>query len=248
MAAQGTATVTSPNGQFTSPFSPTGGWADLMDPMKLLQEGGNVLNQAGAIGGPMTKTGSGGSPWNPDPTKYSSDPATGAPSPFTVQGNTPAAPLPKVGGMANDPTASAFYKMLQGDLQGASMPVTPDDPTISAQTTAFANAQTRGAKDILTQAAEKGGPYANMDAATLSAAEKAGANTASYQAGLMSDERNARRSEIQNLLSTGSSFLNAQQSAALQEELAQLDLQERAYEFGQNQDYLYSPFASNASA
>ncbi len=146
-----------------------------------------------------------------------------------------------------DPRASAFFDTLMGRLDAVPN-VDPNDPTIKAETDAFSANRTRSNRDYLSAAAEKGGTGANTDAIARSLAESGGQATGAFQAGLMDQERQARRGQIQNILSLGSSYLTAEQSLALQKELHDMDLSQRAYEFDTNSAFNTSPFAAGASA
>ncbi len=143
----------------------------------------------------------------------------------------------------SDPRASAFYDMLMSRLGGINENPGADDPIIKKQTDNYAANAERASRSYLTAAAERGGSTANTDAAARSLAEKAGQATAGFGAQLAGDERNQRRQQIQQILSTGAQFLPQQQQMALQQELHNLDLQQRAYEFDSNDSYRYSPFA-----
>jgi hypothetical protein len=155
------------------------------------------------------------------------------------------ASMPNIAGLQNSPEAQKLFQTLMGKAT-ASPDVDPNDPIIKAQTEAYGANATRGARDFMTMAAERGGPYQSQDAAERSALEKAAQSTAGFGAQLMSDERAARRQDIQQALGMGSQFLTAQQSQALQEELDKLNLQERGYEFDTNAAYNQSPFAPGA--
>lgn len=154
---------------------------------------------------------------------------------------------PRIAGIPNDPKSSAFFDLLMGKARGSAN-VDPNDPIIKAQTDAFRANASRGAKDIMALSAERGGPYQDQSAVQRSALEHAAQSTAGYSAQLSSDERAARRQDINQALSTGAQFLTAQQAQQLQEELDRLNLQERSYEFDSNDAYRYSPFAPGAVA
>lgn len=178
---------------------------------------------------------------------------------FAKTGQGANAQLPGTGGFTNpvnrpsgsaglaNPEASAFFKTLQGRI-GAGVNVDPNDPIIKAQTEAYNADSTRAGRDVLTAAAERGGPTANLTAANMSVAENAAQNQAGFAANLMSQERQARRADIQQALSLGASFLSTEQQQQLQAQLDEMNMQERAYEFDTNQAYLESPFAPGAGA
>ena len=78
-------------------------------------------------------------------------------------------------------------------------------------------------KNYLSGAAERGGQNANLDAEARSASEKAGQNTAGFQAQLMQQELSSRRAEIQQALQGAQGLLTAEQAMKLQDELAHLN-------------------------
>lgn len=158
------------------------------------------------------------------------------------------------------------YKSLLAQLTGISTGTTPEnsnpnlqidprtDPIIKPQVEAYDAAQQRSQSRYLSSMAEKAGANGNIGAETRHAAEAGGQATAQYQAGLAQQELGARRTEIQNALSGRAGLVTAQQQMQLQEELKRIDmveqqyqwdsgLAEKAYEFGQTQDYLNSPLA-----
>ena len=123
---------------------------------------------------------------------------------------------------------TALEQQMINNLSTAENPVTANDPIIKAQTDAFNAQQQQAARNYQTQAAESGGPDANLSAVARSQAEQVGQNTSGMEATLMGNEVNARRSEIENLLSQQSGLLTSEQSMQLQEELAQLNLANNA--------------------
>lgn len=166
-------------------------------------------------------------------------------TPAAASGQPPAVKVSPTG--LDDPNASAFFKMLQGRI-GQSLAVDPNDPVIAKQSEAFNAQNTRAGRDVLTAAAERGGPTANLTAANMSVAENSAQQQSGFLANLMGQERQARRGDIQQALSLGASFLSDEQKQKLQAELDQMNLQERSYEFDTNQAYLESPFAPGAGA
>jgi hypothetical protein len=138
--------------------------------------------------------------------------------------------------------ANDLYSLLRARA-GQSLTVDPNDPVIKAQTDAFRAEQTRAARNIMAEQAEKGGVNANEDANQRSAIEKAAQNTAGFQGTLMANEVAARRAEIQAALQGQQGVLTAQQQMALQQELANLDVKLRSYQFGQSQNQQESQFA-----
>lgn len=117
-----------------------------------------------------------------------------------------------------------------------SLNVNPEDPIIKHQVDAYRAEQDRGAKNMISAAAEHGGPHANMDAQSRSAYEKSGQATAGFQSQLMQQELNARRDEIKQALSESGSLLSQQDQLALQRELGLITSQLSAQNMGQNYD------------
>lgn len=170
--------------------------------------------------------------------------ATGA---GTMSGYTALSAAPAFTGtvLEGQPTsadAGDLYKTLM-TRAGQSLDVNPNDPVIRDQTNAYEAAQTRAARTAEAQAAERGGPNANIGAETRSASEKAAQNTAGFQASVMQNELTARRAEIAQALQGAQGFLTAQQQMALQEELAKMDVQLKNYQFGESQGQQESQFS-----
>ncbi len=123
-----------------------------------------------------------------------------------------------------------------------SLHVDPNDPVIRDQTNAYEASQLRGERTGETQAAERGGSSANIDAQRRSGMEAASQHTAGFQASLMANEVAARRQEIQAALQGQQGILTADQQNALQEELAKMDVAMRNYQFGASQAQQESQF------
>lgn len=142
----------------------------------------------------------------------------------------------------NTTDASNLYNTL-GARASQSLVVDPNDPVIKAQTDAYRAEQTRAARNLEAEQAERGGANSNQDATQRSATEKAAQNTAGFQGTLMANEVAARRQEIQSALSGQQGVLTSEQQMALQQELANLDVKLRSYQFGQSQNQQQSQFA-----
>lgn len=133
-----------------------------------------------------------------------------------------------------------LFQLLMGRAtQGLN--VNPNDPIIKGQTDAFRAEQQRGERGYEQQLAERAGANANIGAERRLGAEKVGQNTSAFESQLMGQELSARRQEIQNALSGAAGLLTADQQMMLQEELSQLDLAQRAYEFDINDQFRNSP-------
>jgi hypothetical protein len=117
---------------------------------------------------------------------------------------------------AVDPNYSRMVQALVG--RALSQPTaSPDDPNVQASTAAYGADQTRSGRDFLSSLAEKGGSHMNMDAATLSAGEKVGQNTANFRAALVQKNLDAERQMIADALNGSLGLLTAQQTAALRQ-------------------------------
>ena len=146
------------------------------------------------------------------------------------------------------------WNSLLGTLMGRyNQPLnfTDQDPIIRAQSEAFANSQSRAQNSYLADAAERGGPFENMNSERRLAAEKVGMATSQFEAELMGRELMARRQEIEHALTTAAGMLTEQQRVALSRELGLIDaalgyagLQQRAYEFDTDDEFRRSPLAS----
>lgn len=186
--------------------------------------------------------------WTRDPANAGAlGGAAGSRASGNLSGYTSASSAPGFTGtvLAGAPTSADAGPLFQTLMRRANqgLAVDPNDPIIRNQVNAFDAAQTRSARTAQAQAAERGGPNANIDAEMRSTAEKAGQNTAGYQAQIMQNELTARRQEIQQALQGAQGFLTAQQQMALQEELAKMDVQLKNYQFGESQGQQESQFA-----
>lgn len=144
------------------------------------------------------------------------------------------------GGATGTAAGNSYYNQLLGISQ-QSPTIDPNDPVVQNQVQAFSADQTRANRDYLTQAAEKGGPYGNTDAAARSMAETAGQKTSGFQAQLVGQMTAQRIQQIQSALTAQGAALSDSQRSQLQEELSQLQLSQGAYQFDSNLDYLQSP-------
>jgi hypothetical protein len=115
--------------------------------------------------------------------------------------------------------------------------IDPNNPVLQNRVDAFGVQQQQGERNTLSQLAEKSGPNANLDAATRSLGEAAGQATSGFKATLMGQQLQARQSEIQAVLAQYGNMLTAEQQMQLNEELAQLNLAQQAYQNGQTNQY-----------
>lgn len=110
-------------------------------------------------------------------------------------------------------------------MQRIQQPITPDadDPTIRRQADAYSANQTRASRDYLADLAERGGPYMNMTGEARLAAERAGQNSAGFEAELIGREQDARRDSIQKDLGLYGSLLGDEDQLDLSLQMAQMD-------------------------
>lgn len=140
--------------------------------------------------------------------------------------------------------ANSLYDLLM-NRANQSLQIDPHDPIIQNQANAYNAMQQRASRNYLADVAEKQGANANISAERRSAAERVGQASSAFEAQLMGRELDARRQEIQNALNGAMGFLSDQQRMALQKELTQLGLAQRAYEYDSNMQYQMSPLGSN---
>lgn len=114
-------------------------------------------------------------------------------------------------------------------LQQATQPVdvNAQTPVVKSQTDAYRAEVGREINDFLNQQAEAAGPYATgaLRGQARMAAEKGGVETANFQAQAIANELQSKRAEVQNALSQLGGLITADQQAALQKQLADLDAQ-----------------------
>lgn len=160
-------------------------------------------------------------------------PASSTPPPIA-----PAAPAaPAAPGAPAPPPATipdAFRTSLVSALNRGNATPTLDDPTIKAQSDAYAVGQTRAREQARAAMAERmahdGAPGVNSGAFNDGLAglyqqqgEAVGANNAK----LLGNEAQARKQELLQAAAIAGNTLNAEQSRALQQQLAELDAQIR---------------------
>ena len=97
------------------------------------------------------------------------------------------------------------------------------DANIRQQADPFEAAMIRAERERMANVAEGRGPLANLEGERRLGAERVGQSAGAFEAGLVGDEVQARRTEIQNALSQRGSILSQNQQEALQRELAMLD-------------------------
>ena len=127
---------------------------------------------------------------------------------------------------ATQQQATGRQNDLYGTLQGRatqSLAVQPTDAMIQPQVDAFRAEQDRARRNFISDTAEQQGPLANIQGERRMAAERAGQQTANFQAELMGRELSARRNEIAQALSSQQGLISGDQTRALQAQLAALD-------------------------
>lgn len=136
---------------------------------------------------------------------------------------------------ANKARGDALYSQLQGRANEA-LAIDRNDPIIRAQADAYSAQQDRARRNFISDAAERGGPLANLEGERRISAEHAGQATGAFEAQLMGQELAARRTEIQNALNGMAGLLTADQSNELQRQLGLLNqaIEQQKIGLGQN--------------
>lgn len=109
----------------------------------------------------------------------------------------------------------------------ASEPVNESDPYISRQRQVYSadsqRALGRAKEAFAARGSAQGTPEGASDAFLQSSIEKQGQDESRYSAGLIADEYNKRRAEINNLLQLGAGVLSNDENRMLQEEMGIID-------------------------
>lgn len=117
----------------------------------------------------------------------------------------------------------ALVKQLEQEA-GQSLTINPNtDPTIQMEAAPYAAEQQRAATTLEQQAAEAGGPNANLVAQNAMIQENAAQQSGGYASGLVANELTARRDQIQQALTSMQGLLTADQQNQLQLQLDQLN-------------------------
>lgn len=144
----------------------------------------------------------------------------------------PAAAAPAAPGAPPATIADAFKTSLIDTLNRGTVTPTLDDPTIKAQSDAFAVGQTRAREGAQAQMAER---LAQQGLASSGAADQGlaglyqaqGEAVGANNARLVGDEAQARRQQLLQGLAIAGNTLNSEEARKLQQELANLDAQIR---------------------
>jgi hypothetical protein len=148
---------------------------------------------------------------------------------------------PKVETAREDPRRQQLYDVLMQRIN-RSETVDRNDPVIRAQSDANIANEERARRNYVSDAAERGGPLANIQGERRMAAERAGQRTGTFEAALMGQELQQRRQQAAQALAQAGGQLDADQRVELQERLANLDAAIKAQgmglqEKGLNQDW-----------
>lgn len=127
--------------------------------------------------------------------------------------------------------ADAFYQQLLARSQQG-LNVSRTDPAIRSQADAFSAQGERARREYLNDLAESTGPLANIRGEERLSAQRLGQASGAFEAQLMGQEVAARRDEIAQALQLMAGRLTAEQSMALERELAMLDAMLRREGFG----------------
>ena len=118
--------------------------------------------------------------------------------------------------------SDALYSTL-ATRAGQGLAVDRTDPSVRAQSDAYAANATRANRDFVSNLAESAGPGANLEGQKRIAAEHLGQATGAFEAEAIAREIGTRRAEIAQALSTQAGILTADQARALQLQLASMD-------------------------
>lgn len=127
-----------------------------------------------------------------------------------------------------DQYAAQVRQQIDTELNKAEQPVTPQDPVIAESTNAADYNNQRALQQDTERMAARGaagyGPTSGASAAALqSGEENLGIARTNTEVGLMQQEVQARRAEVQNLLDTEAGVMTADEQASLQQELGNLN-------------------------
>lgn len=139
------------------------------------------------------------------------------------QPQTPTGQWNQTGGNTGTPRDQLFAQLMQ--RMGQNIVPNRRDPVIAGQADSYAAHEERQRRNAVSDAAEAGGPNANISGERRMLAERAGQRSGAFEAELMGREVTARRDEIQNALTQMGGMLSEDQQMALQREMAQLNAQ-----------------------
>lgn len=129
-----------------------------------------------------------------------------------------------------------YNMLLEQAKQG--LAVDRNNPVIRAQADAYSAQQERAGRNYISDAAERGGPYANIEGVRRMVAEHAGQAAGAFEANLMGQEVAAKRQEIAQALAGMGGYLTAAQQNELQRQLGLLDQSIKTQQVGLGRDTL----------
>lgn len=207
-----------------------GGFAQgvtMVSPDKIRLPDGEIVD----IGGDIGAGGTGKAWWGSEKDWQARNSASGGAMAAAERGaaGAPGAPGAPGGG---DPFQGQIRALLLEQLGKFSKDPSIDDPALKGQSDAFRRAQERSAQQSRSQAAERaafqglnsGGAGSGTFETTLQGIrEGVGERTGAFDAGLVGQETQQRRSALQNLLQMALSSGDAESARAIQLQIAQMD-------------------------
>lgn len=133
------------------------------------------------------------------------------------------------GGGSGNPNMDSLLAELQARANQSLNINAATDPNIRQQADPYAANLERQRRQYLNSLAESQGANANLTNEARLTAEQTGQQAGQYEGGLVGNEIQARRQEIQDALSQMGGLLNSQQQMALQKELADLNAATQRY-------------------
>lgn len=222
---QGEAPTTDPNTPPVDPTSPDPGSTD--GTARTKQGGGPNVPPGGQVLNPVTG--------DPGPPPTVAAPPAAAPTPASTDYSQLNQILSQL--LAGQQQSSAgntdfrnnIRNTVMSLIKSGSAPVDPNDPTISSATQAFRGEGERALallREKQAEASRAGGRTAGSEESAMKGGyEDLGNATGAYTANLQMQELNARRQQLMQAASLGAGVSNADESNALQSQIAQLDAQ-----------------------
>jgi hypothetical protein len=209
-----------------------GGWIDIIG--NFGGGAGNGMSMArnwtpagGNGSNPNGQTSGGGNGSNPNGQTAGGNDSN--PNGQTTGGNGSNPNGPTTGGNGSNPNgpppagvSEELYNMLMGRAKQGTA-IDKNDLNIRQQVEPYAAAQERARRNYLADAAERGGPLANLRGEERLAMERSGQATGLFESQLIGRELENRRAEIQHALDSLGNRLSEDQRLALQKELGYLN-------------------------
>lgn len=168
-----------------------------------------------------------------NPNRESGSSSGGSTSTSTTTSGSLPAPTPVYTPYVPNPGAQnqpdELFKFLMEKAR-QSTKIDPNDPMVRAQSDNYAANLERKGRRYLSELAERKGAGGNIGAESRMIAEKNAQAGAAHEGELMQHLADQRRAEIMQALSLGTQYMTAQQQRALQQELALIDQNLRAYQ------------------